>query len=123
MGNIELINQSQGMNISTKAEIADSWISRLKGLLGRDSLFEGQSLVLYPCRSVHTCFMKFNIDVLFMDKEGSVVHMIEDMPTFRFSPLVKSARFVIELPANTISKKGILKGDKLNITEKVLKGM
>lgn len=123
MEQIELKNESKGTTISTQVEIAASWTSRFKGLLGRDALIEDQCLVLYPCSSVHTCFMKFNIDVLFMDKEGIVLHLIENMPSFRFSPVVRKARFVIELPANTINNKEILKGDQLNITEKVLKGM
>lgn len=117
MKGLKLINQTKKVEIAQTVEAASSWIRRLKGLLGRDSLPEGRSFVLYPCNSIHTCFMKFNIDVLFISREGVIKHIIEDMPSFKFSPIIRTARFVIELPRHTVRNTGTIVGDQLNITE------
>lgn len=114
---MQLINETRGAVLAEYLEIADSWFARLKGLLGRKSLAEKQGLILCPCNSVHTCFMKFNIDVLFMNKGGQVIYVIENMPPFRFSPLVGQAKYVLELPAGTIEVTGTMPGDQVAIIE------
>lgn len=110
-----VINYTRGVRLADNAEIAGSWFSRLKGLMFREELPAGQSLVLSPCNSIHTCFMKFNIDVLFLNKTGKVIYMLQDIPPFRFSPLVRGAGLVIELPARTISSTGTSLEDLVSV--------
>lgn len=76
--------------------------SRLQGLINRPFLESGSALVLPRCKSIHTFFMRFPIDVLFLNKQGKVVGKIEAMAPFRISPLFWQARQAIELPANTL---------------------
>ena len=110
-----VINYTRGIRIADRAEMAGTWLSRLRGLMFRQGLPAGKCLVLSPCNSVHTCFMKFSIDVLFISRVGKVVHMLEDVPPFRFSPVVWEARSVIELPAQTIRFTGTSLNDLVSI--------
>lgn len=109
------INETRGTVLAESLELADTWLGRLKGLLGRGHLTAKHGLVLSPCNSIHTCFMKFSIDVLFFDQGGQVVYVIENMQPFRFSPKVDQARYVLELPAGTLDATGTLPGDYVSI--------
>jgi uncharacterized protein len=93
-----------GQTIATKVETADDAASRSKGLLGRDYLPEGAGMWIVPCPMIHTFFMAFPIDVLFLDRAMKVVRVIEDLKPWRVSPWVFSAHSVLEL------KGGSLKG-------------
>ncbi len=112
---MKVVNQTRGMVLADRVQTAKTWRSRLRGLLLRDCLPEGHCLVLEPCNSVHTCFMKFNIDVLFVDSRGTVVYLLANLPPFRFSPVVRNAEYVIELPADTIRSTGTAVNDRLGI--------
>ena len=71
--------------ISNKVNLANDTASRMIGLLKSDGLDEGESLLIEPCNSIHTFFMKFNIDVLFLDKNFKVVKVFRDMPPWRIT--------------------------------------
>ena len=71
--------------ISSKVRIADTILDRMVGLLKTDSLSDGESLLIEPCNSIHTFFMKFNIDVIFLDKDLKVVKIFRDMPPWRMT--------------------------------------
>lgn len=92
---------------------ADTFWKRLKGWMGKKEWNEAEGLLLIPCRSVHTCFMRESIDVIFLDNKGTVVYLVKRMEPWRFSPNVKSAFAVLELPTGSIEKKGIQLGDRL----------
>ncbi|MCL5058868.1 MAG: DUF192 domain-containing protein [Actinobacteria bacterium] len=77
---------------------------------------DGSALVLRPCRSVHTFFMRFNIDSVFLDRRGMVVYLIKDMPPFRISPVVRKASLVVELPGGTVRNR-VRPGDILKKVE------
>ena len=96
-------------------EIADSFWGRLKGLLGRMLLPAGTGLLLKPCNSIHSCFMKFDFDVVFINNNLKIVHIIEKMCPFRISPVIQQAQMALELPAGTISITGTEIGDQLFI--------
>ncbi len=108
------MNRTRGIVVADTVEIAGTWLKRLQGLLFKDRLPEKHCLILNPCNSVHTCFMRFNIDVLFIGNAGEVVYLLENMPSFRFSPIIRKARFVLELPAHTISSTGTSLGDRMS---------
>ncbi|PKM82416.1 MAG: hypothetical protein CVU89_05275 [Firmicutes bacterium HGW-Firmicutes-14] len=117
---MKLVNLTRNTVLADTAEVAGTWFSRLKGLMFRKGLADGHSLVLVPCSSVHSCFMRFNIDLLFVDRAGTVVYLTEDMPPFRFSPLIREAGFIVELPSGTIRLTGTCLNDRLNLTADML---
>jgi len=94
-----LVNKTRQLEVLRKVEMADTFIARLKGLLGRESLEAGSGLLINPCNSIHCFFMKFPIDVAFVDKDQRVIRVIAGMKPFSTSPIVSGAKYVIE--ANT----------------------
>lgn len=108
-----VINAHNGFTLASEVEFATTFRSRLKGLLGRSSLPPGAVLVLYPCSSIHTFFMKFPIDVLFLSSDFEVLAIVENIAPFRFSRVIHGARMVMELPAGTIKKTKTQPGHRL----------
>jgi uncharacterized membrane protein (UPF0127 family) len=96
------------------ARIADRPVARMIGLLAHRTLDSGDGLVLRPCASIHTCFMRFAIDVAFVDAQGLVVHVVERMRPFRMS-WASRAREAIELPAGTLAAAGVSAGQRIRI--------
>lgn len=93
-------------------EVADSFGKRLKGLLGRGSLAEGEGLLLESCASVHTCFMKFPVDLCFLDGGWRVLRTVEALPPWRSASALGASR-VLEVGAGALSKAGVREGDVL----------
>jgi hypothetical protein len=110
---MKIVNQTRSSVLADDALIADTFFRRILGLLGRNGLNQGQALILNPCNSIHTYFMRFPIDALFVDKNNQVLETIADLVPFRFSPLFFKSRLVIELPAGTIRSTATSPGDKL----------
>ncbi len=109
---VNLINQTV---LADKIEVADSFFKRLNGLIGRSGLNKGEALILLPCNAVHTFFMKFSIDIIFLDQEAVILEVIENLKPYRFSPIIVKAKFAIELPAGQITSTGTVKGHQLQI--------
>jgi uncharacterized membrane protein (UPF0127 family) len=95
--------------------IADTFWSSLLGLMGKPDLPQGSGLLLIPCQSVHTMGMRFPIDVIFMDKRGMIIHLVENMKPWRVSKHFLKSRCVLELSAGTISATGTMLGDIVEI--------
>jgi hypothetical protein len=108
-------NLTRDVDIVTSGRVASSFLARLRGLLGRSSLAEGEGLLLRPESSVHTFLMRFPIDVLYLDDENVVVALVETLPPQRLGPWVRNSRAVLELPAGTIARFGVAIGDRLAI--------
>jgi uncharacterized membrane protein (UPF0127 family) len=106
------------MNLETNEIIlhqldqANHFLSRLRGLMWKKVLPDNTGLMITPCNSVHCFFMKFPIDVVFVDKDHRVVHIISNMKPGSISQIVKKAKYVVESNANTVSKK-VKIGDRL----------
>jgi uncharacterized membrane protein (UPF0127 family) len=66
---MQLINITNGAVLADVVQLADNFMTRLKGLLGRTGLKSDEALIIQPCKSVHTCFMRFPIDVIFLNNE------------------------------------------------------
>jgi len=115
-------NTTRGTVVATKVEAADTPASRSKGLLGRESMEPGEGLWIVqfplarfvPCPTIHTFFMKFSIDVLFLDGDLTVRRVVEDMRPGRLSAWVPSARSILELPAGAL-KGSVSVGDRLEM--------
>lgn len=89
-------NKTQGKLICEKVIISDTFRTRLIGLLGHKSLENNEGMWIIPCSMIHTCFMKFAIDAVFLDKNMKVVKVIKNLKPWRFSPWVIGANSVLE---------------------------
>ena len=114
MSAVRVVNISRGTVVADQAEIAVSFWSRLRGLLGRRGLAEGQAMVI-PSDMIHTFFMRFAIDVVFLDCHNRVLHVIVDMRPNRISPFVRHSDIVVELPVGTLERTYTQKGDLLKM--------
>ena len=99
-----LLNITKECEVLDSIEIASTFAKRLKGLLGRDNLANGNGLIIKPCNSVHCFFMKFPIDVAFVDKNNRVVRIIGNMKPGSISPIISGAHFVIEANAGELTR-------------------
>lgn len=81
----------------------------------KKKLEEETAMLIHPCNMVHTFFMKFPIDILFISKEYEALYAIENMLPQNISPFIRKAISVIELPSGTIEKTNTKKGDCLKI--------
>ena len=104
MQTVQILNITKGTTIAQKGQIATSPIKRLVGLLGRKNLSPNQALVLRPCSGIHTFFMRFALDVLFLDRNMRVIKLIQNYPPNRLSPTIWGAKIVVELPVGKIAK-------------------
>jgi hypothetical protein len=99
---LKIINQNKNTVLAEDVIIADTPAKRMKGLLDRHEFKKGQAIILAPCNSVHTFFMRFPIDVVFIDRKNQVVKVISNLKPWRLSGIYPSACSCIELPANSI---------------------
>lgn len=106
--------ESAGVLVLDRVNCADSFIKRLKGLLGSLGLNTGEGLIIKPCNSVHTIGMKFAIDVAFVDKDNIVLRIIDNMQPGKLSPVVKGSAYVVEASAGAFKGK-IGVGDKIEL--------
>ncbi len=113
----KITNMSNGNIIAEQAAYADTFISRLRGLMFRNSFNKGEALVIVPCNSIHTFWMKFPIDVVFLSKENVVIYTIENFHPNKISSLLRKAHSVVELPVGTIKECSIQQEDLLMIDE------
>ena len=95
--------------------LSDTLWTRLVGLQCHSRLEPGEGMWITPCNSIHSCFMKFRFDAVFVDKAGKVLHQIRAMKPWRMSRLVFGAHSVLELPAGAAEKAGIQSGDILRL--------
>jgi uncharacterized protein len=107
---------SDGSVVCARCVVADSFLTRLRGLLGRRELPPDEGLLINPCSSVHTWFMRFPIDVLFLDRDLRVVRVAADVRPFRLR-WGRGARQVLELAAGEAAERGIRVGDRLTLED------
>jgi uncharacterized protein len=111
-------NVTQQRTLANMLMVADSFLRSLVGLMGRPGLDAGHGLWIVPCQSVHTFWMRFPIDVIFLDEHRKVIHLAENLRPFRISRHLPNARSVIELPVSSIKATGTQIGDEIWIAEK-----
>ena len=105
---------SRARVVCASCSLADTMWARLRGLMGKRDLGRGQGLLLRPSGSVHTCFMRFPIDVVFLDRELAVLAVSPAVRPWR-ARMCRGARAVLELPAGETDRVGIGPGDRLTI--------
>lgn len=110
---IRIVNTTRNTLIASKIITADSFFSRLRGLLGRKSLEKEEALLIPRCIAVHTFFMKFSIDIIFIDSDSNVTKTMKNLRPFRISSCFTGTYSAIELPAGTIEQSNTETGDRL----------
>jgi uncharacterized protein len=108
-------NESRGTQLGSRVKIARSFWARGRGLMFRASLEEGSGLIIDPCGSIHSMWMRFPIDVLYVARDGKVIRADAEMKPWRIGPLFVRGKYVIELPTGTIARSKTEAGDQLSI--------
>jgi uncharacterized membrane protein (UPF0127 family) len=110
-------NRSRNAYLATEVAVADTHWTRLRGLMGTSaaSFRSGQGLWIVPCHGVHTFAMRFPIDVVYLDRAKTIVHLEMGLQPWRIAPVRRKAISVLELPPDTLSSTGTSIGDELEI--------
>ena len=109
-------NQNRGAMLGDAVTVADTSATRNVGLLKHKGLNAGEGLWIVPCQSVHTFFMKFAIDLVYLDKRRRVRKVRHAVPPWRVSGCIW-AHSVLELPAGTAKATGTMEGDQLEFEQ------
>lgn len=115
MNVIWVCNARTSQPLASAVEFALTRTARRRGLLGRPGLQASAALILSPCRAIHTAFMRFAIDVIFIDGHWRTLRTVHAMAPWR-AAAVASAAAVIELPAGTLRACEVSVGDRLFLT-------
>jgi uncharacterized membrane protein (UPF0127 family) len=98
--------------VCERCRVADTPLARMRGLLGRKGIGAEEGLLLRPAPSIHTFFMRFPIDAVFLDAHGRVLKVVEDLKPWR-AAACRGAKAVLELAAGQARQRGIRLGDRL----------
>jgi len=114
----QAFNRTRQAHLATALAVADTHWARLRGLLGlaTDDFRHCSGLWITPCHGVHTLGMGFPIDVLYLDHGLKVVRIQSDVRPWRFTPVLRDATSVLELPCGTAAKTNTAVGDTIEIT-------
>jgi len=115
MTDMRVENLTRGQTLVTKGRLANTLWSRLRGLIGSKPLAQGEGLLIAPGTSVHTHFMGFPIDVVYVSAVKVVVGIDRNLAPWRFGRFYRRVRFVIELPSGTAEATGTEVGDRLEV--------
>ncbi|MGO9903281.1 MAG: DUF192 domain-containing protein [Solirubrobacteraceae bacterium] len=110
----QILSRTRGNVVCEHAEIADTPLLRLRGLLGRSSLPAGHGMLIEPAPSIHSAFMRFDFDAVFLDRDLEVIKLAQRIPPWR-TRTARHARSVLELAAGEIERRGIQVGDVLAV--------
>jgi hypothetical protein len=108
------LRREDGSVVCEQLLLADSAPARLKGLLGRSWLFPGEGMLLRPAGSVHTAFMRFPIDLVFLDRELTVLAVAREVPPWRMRGR-RGAKAVLEVAAGEAARRRIEPGERLEV--------
>ena len=111
----KLFNAEKSKVLVDDLQIAKSTWSRAKGLLGTKSLGDQEALWIHRCNSIHTFFMKYAIDCIFVDSDLTVKALVKDVRPGRMVMPIWGAKSVIEMKAGRIDQLGLSLGDKLHV--------
>jgi hypothetical protein len=110
----QLMNERTRAPLATEVELAVTRKARNRGLLGREGLGPSAAIILAPCTAVHTAFMRFAIDVLFLDRDGCAVKIVPDVAPWRIA-LAAHAYAVVEMAAGSARRLDVQLGDRLYV--------
>lgn len=110
---MQVFNHTRNVPLITQGRLANTFWSRLRGLLGASPLQKEEGLILVGEKSIHTFFMSFAIDVVYIDKNYRVVRADPNMVPYRIGPLVVQSAYVLEMPVGAIATTTTQVGDLL----------
>jgi len=110
----QVTNRTRNSALATRLTLADTPQTRDRGLLGRDGLAPGEGLWIIPCQAIHMFFMRFSIDLIYIDRQKRVRKVKSNIAPWRISTCF-TAHSVLELPAGVVRESGTLRGDLLEI--------
>jgi uncharacterized membrane protein (UPF0127 family) len=108
------VQRLDGAVVCERCTIADSPLPRMRGLLGKRDLRSNEGVLLRPAGSVHTFFMRFPIDIVFLDRDGRVLRIAESVRPWR-TAAARGAKAVLELRAGECARRRLLTGDVLEV--------
>jgi len=106
------LRREDGTIVCERCLLAETALTRMRGLLGRRQLPSGEGILLKPASSVHMAFMRFPIDAVFLDRELRVVKVASDLRPWRAAGS-RGAKAVLEIPAGEAERRGVTVGDRL----------
>lgn len=112
---MKIINTGNNSMISEDCKVADTFLSRFRGLMGKHELLPGSGLLIIPCKSIHMLFMKFPLDIIFINRDNVVVYIVEGIKPWRVSKIIKNAHSVLELPVGSIKILNTKLGDRIEL--------
>ena len=113
---MQVYNTTKKTVLAHDLKVADTFFTRLKGLLGKDSLNNGTALWIKDCPSVHTFFMKFNIDVIFLDKKMKVTRVVKNLPPWRCTRFFQYRnKSCLEMKSSKKISELVTEGDVLDV--------
>jgi uncharacterized membrane protein (UPF0127 family) len=110
------VRNAAGEVVCERCEIPKSSFARMRGLLGRDGLEPGSGMLIDAAPSVHMFFMRFPIDVIFLDRDWTVVRVVRSLKPWRVAG-ARRAVAALEVPAGAAAEAGVEKGDVLVLEE------
>jgi len=113
---LALVNQRTEESLADSVEVAVTRNARRKGLLGREGLASSSALILAPCAAIHTMFMRFDIDAVFVDGDGLAVKVVHELTPWRIA-VQPFAHAVVELPAGSLREHRVDVGDRLYLLD------
>jgi len=113
---LALVNQRTDEALADSVEVAVTRHARRKGLLGREGLESSSALILAPCAAIHTMFMRFDIDAVFVDDDGRAVKVVHSLTPWRIA-VQPFAHAVVELPAGSLRDHHVDVGDRLYLLD------
>lgn len=105
----------EGVSLGSAIRVASTFGSRFMGLMFRKSLPEGSGLLLMPCSSIHMCFMRMALDIVYMDASLRVTGVERGLRPWRIGRAAKGTKLVLELPAGTVEQCQLVPGMKLTV--------
>jgi uncharacterized membrane protein (UPF0127 family) len=112
-----VLRRADGDVVCSRCRLADSLWSRTWGLLGRTRLEPDEGMLIRPAGAVHTLFMRFTIDLVFLDRELTVLSVREAVPPWRVVAQ-RGAKATLELPAGGAARTGLAPGQKLQVADR-----
>lgn len=110
-------NTERGTTLATRARLASSYTARFFGLMGRKGVEDGGGILLTKTASIHSFFMRFRFDAVFIDRENRVVKVVPAMRQWWLAFGGRGAKDVIELPAGVAERTGTQAGDLLSFED------
>jgi uncharacterized protein len=113
---VAVVRKEDGTVVCARCVVADSALTRSKGLLGRASLDEDEGILLRPGGSIHMFFMRFAIDAVFLDRDLRVLRVAADLKPWRMASK-RGAKAVLELPAGRCARTSVREGELLVLVD------